>query len=36
MEDADGRRGYIVRADPPPGHAIIETDRTEEWELLRG
>ena len=34
VEDSDGRRGYIVRADPPPGQAIIETDRTEEWELL--
>ena len=34
VEDSDGRRGYIVRADPPPGQAIIDTDRTDEWRLL--
>jgi aminoglycoside phosphotransferase (APT) family kinase protein len=33
-EDSDGRRGYIVRADPPPGQAIIDTDRAQEWALL--
>ena len=36
VEDSDGVRGYIVRADPPPGQSIIDTDRTEEWELLNG
>ena len=34
VEGDDGRLGYIVRADPPPGQAIIDTDRTTEWELL--
>ena len=34
VEDADGVRGYIVRADPPPGQSILDTDRTEEWDLL--
>ena len=34
VEDREGRRGYVVRADPPPGQAIIDTDRTLEWELL--
>jgi aminoglycoside phosphotransferase (APT) family kinase protein len=27
-------RGYIVRADPPPGESIVESDRTDEWALL--
>ena len=26
--------GYIVRQDPPPGQAIIDTDRATEWEVL--
>jgi len=34
LEGDGGRTGYIVRADPPPGQAIIDTDRTTEWELL--
>jgi aminoglycoside phosphotransferase (APT) family kinase protein len=33
-EDAGQRRGYIVRQDPPPGQAIIDTDRATEWEVL--
>ncbi len=28
------RRAYIVRQDPPPGQAIIDTDRAVEWEVL--
>lgn len=34
VEEAGERRGYIVRQDPPPGQAIIETDRATEWEVL--
>ena len=34
VEDSSGRRGYVVRADPPPGHSIIDTDRSQEWALL--
>ncbi len=34
VEDRDGRRGYVVRADPPPGQSILDTDRSLEWELL--
>ena len=34
VEDANGRRGYIVRADPPPGQSILDTDRAEEWAML--
>jgi aminoglycoside phosphotransferase (APT) family kinase protein len=34
VEDGGGRRGYIVRQDPPPGQAIIDTDRATEWEVL--
>ena len=34
VEDADGRRGFITRADPPPHQAIIDTDRGKEWQLL--
>lgn len=34
VEGDAGRTGYIVRADPPPGQAIIDTDRTTEWEML--
>ena len=25
---------FILRADPPPGQSIIETDRTTEWHVL--
>lgn len=33
--ESDGeRRGYIVRQDPPPGQAIIDTDRQTEWDVL--
>ena len=28
------QRGYIIRQDPPPGQAIIDTDRAIEWEVL--
>ena len=34
VEDGGERRGYIVRQDPPPGQAIIETDRATEWDVL--
>jgi aminoglycoside phosphotransferase (APT) family kinase protein len=34
VEDSKGQHGYIVRSDPPPGHSILDTDRTEEWALL--
>ena len=34
IEDSSGRRGYIIRADPPPGQAIIDTDRAQEWAVL--
>lgn len=34
--EVDGEvKGYILRADPPAGTSASETDRTEEWELLR-
>jgi aminoglycoside phosphotransferase (APT) family kinase protein len=29
----DGR-GFVMRADPPPGQSILDTDRTREWTLL--
>lgn len=35
VEDTNGRRGYVMRADPPPGQSILDTDRTYEWELLQ-
>jgi aminoglycoside phosphotransferase (APT) family kinase protein len=34
-EDASGRRGYVMRADPPPGQSILDTDRTVEWHVLQ-
>ncbi len=34
VEDGGKTRGYIVRQDPPPGQAIIDTDRATEWEVL--
>ena len=34
-EDANGRFGYVMRADPPPGQSILDTDRAYEWALLR-
>ena len=34
VEESGNRRGYIVRQDPPPGQAIIDTDRATEWEVL--
>jgi aminoglycoside phosphotransferase (APT) family kinase protein len=34
VEDGTGRHGYIVRSDPPPGSAFIDTDRGDEWALL--
>lgn len=34
LEGDEGLVGYIVRADPPPGVAIIDTDRKTEWEIL--
>ena len=33
--EIDGEpRGLVVRADPPAGTSIIETDRVEEWETM--
>jgi aminoglycoside phosphotransferase (APT) family kinase protein len=34
VEDSSGRRGYVLRSDPPPGQSIIDTDRDQEWALL--
>ncbi len=34
VEDERGRRGYVMRADPPPGTSILDTDRTVEWTIL--
>src|SRR5262245_7490201 len=34
VEERGEKRGYIVRQDPPPGQAIIDTDRATEWEVL--
>ena len=34
VEEAGTTRGYIVRQDPPPGQAVIDTDRATEWEVL--
>ena len=33
VEDATGRRGYVVRSDPPPGQSIIDTDRAQDWAV---
>jgi aminoglycoside phosphotransferase (APT) family kinase protein len=35
VEDAGARRGYVMRADPPPGQSILETDRAVEWNVLQ-
>ncbi len=34
IDDGGERKAYIVRQDPPPGQAIIDTDRATEWEVL--
>ena len=34
VEDDGETRGYIVRQDPPPGQAIIDTDRAREWDVV--
>lgn len=34
VEDGGRQSGYIVRQDPPPGQAIIDTDRATEWDVL--
>lgn len=34
VEDGGTRTGYIIRQDPPPGQAIIDTDRATEWKVL--
>lgn len=34
VEDDTGRHGYVMRADPPPGQSILDTDRSYEWSLL--
>jgi aminoglycoside phosphotransferase (APT) family kinase protein len=34
VQDGRTERGYIVRADPPPGESIVESDRAAEWALL--
>src|SRR6266436_3897929 len=31
-----GSRRYVLRADPPVGEALTQTDRHSEWELLSG
>ncbi len=36
VEDNGETRGYIVRQDPPPGQAIIDTDRAVEWDVVSG
>jgi aminoglycoside phosphotransferase (APT) family kinase protein len=28
------RRGFVMRADPPPGQSILDTDRAFEWSVL--
>ena len=33
-EDGTGRHGYVLRSDPPPDSAFIDTDRADEWALL--
>lgn len=33
--DANGKRGYVMRADPPPGQSILDTDRSVEWNVLK-
>jgi aminoglycoside phosphotransferase (APT) family kinase protein len=35
VEDAEGEHAYIVRADPPPGESIVQSDRAAEWSILR-
>ena len=35
VDDDGQRRGYVLRADPPPGQSILETDRTVEWQVLQ-
>ena len=34
VEDGRGRRSYVMRADPPPGTSILDTDRAVEWTIL--
>jgi aminoglycoside phosphotransferase (APT) family kinase protein len=34
LEDANRRWAVIVRSDPPPGTAIIDTDRELEWQMV--
>ena len=34
-QTGDSEHGYIVRADPPPGESIVDSDRADEWALLR-
>lgn len=31
---AERTQGFILRADPPPGQSIIDTDRSQEWNLV--
>ena len=34
VEYEGGREGFVIRADPPPGQSILDTDRTVEWTML--
>lgn len=34
VEHAGGRQGFVMRADPPPGQSILDTDRAVEWAML--
>jgi aminoglycoside phosphotransferase (APT) family kinase protein len=35
VDDGSTRRGFVMRADPPPGQSILDTDRTYEWTMLQ-
>lgn len=35
LDGAPERGHYVLRGDPPPGQAIIETDRTQEFEIIQ-
>lgn len=34
VEHGSERTGFVMRADPPPGQSILDTDRTAEWNVL--
>lgn len=35
MDGSEESGIYVLRGDPPAGHAIIDTDRTQEFEVIR-